>query len=347
MDAIVYNREQNIDPDEIVRIQRTVGATPDGIWGPKTIAKIVAWQREQKLDDDGRVGPKTLARFRDLWESDDDDTPSDGDDADELGDKDDGDLSVAEMQNLLFTFGFEPGAPDGQLGMRTRFAVTAFQLAALRPMRLIFDQRRDVTVTYRGSTSGALDAATIQEIELWRERGYSWLPVGDEYTERRVRVANYGRIARSSRLLVDVPGTNGKPRKLHRLAALALGRLLAEAKEAGLDLLVQSGWRRHKWSSRAEYEAVLRAKYGSVERGNDFLAYDSPHETGLAVDFGTEGLFPKSGTIPAQRKTAAFAWLVENAWRFGWRPYKAEPWHWECPLSLRAWTTGESDYDVG
>lgn len=346
MDAIEYNRHQNIDLDEIVRIQRTVGAVPDGLWGPKTIAKIVAWQREQKLDDDGRVGPKTLERFRDLWEDDDRDAPEPGDDADELGD-DAGDLSVAEIQNLLFTFGFEPGAPDGHAGMRTRFAVAAFQAAAKLPMRIVGDRRVNVTVTYQGGTAGDIDASTLMEIEQWQARGYWWLPVGSEYTERRVRVANYGRIARSSRLLVDVPGTDGKPRKLHRLAAGALGRLLAEAKDAGLELLVQSGWRRHRWSSRAEYEAVLRAKYGSVERGNDYLAFDSPHETGLAVDFGTEGLYPRSGTIPAQRKTPAFAWLMTNAWRFGWRPYTAEPWHWECPLSLRAWTTGESDYDIG
>lgn len=162
------------------------------------------------------------------------------------------------------------------------------------------------------------------------------------YEEQRVRVKNYGRLPRSSKLLVDVPGTQGKPRKLHKLAAAALAKMVAAAKaEAGLDLLVQSGWRPHRWASREQYEERLIAKYGSVKRGRIYLAFDSPHETGLAVDFGSEGLFPASSTIEKQRATKAHAWLAANAWRFGWHPYKAEPWHWEFPISKDAWTTGE------
>jgi hypothetical protein len=345
VDALTYNRAQNLDTDTIARIQRTVGASPDGDLGPKTVEKIKAWQRANGLDDDGRVGPATLQRFRDAWERDDD---PDTDEADELPDDVDetiGGQTLAEIQNDLFGFGFEPGIPDGHDGSKTRAAVAAFQRAALGPNRIAGDRRVSVAITYRGHSGGEFDQVTIDELMLWKARGYRWLAPGAEHVERRVRVDAYGRLPRSSRLLVDVPGTQGKPRRLHVLAAAALERMLAAAKaEAGIELLVQSGWRPHRWKDWAHYERTVIAKYGSVARGRKFLAYDSPHETGLAVDFGSAGLFPVSSTIAKQRATPAYAWLVANAWRFGWTPYIAEPWHWEFALSRRAWETGDSDW---
>ncbi|HET9656656.1 MAG TPA: peptidoglycan-binding domain-containing protein [Kineosporiaceae bacterium] len=46
----------------LVRIvQRAVGATPDGVFGPKTRAAVKAFQRRHHLVPDGIVGPKTWA----------------------------------------------------------------------------------------------------------------------------------------------------------------------------------------------------------------------------------------------------------------------------------------------
>lgn len=46
---------------DIKRIQEAVGATADGIWGPKTAAKVKEFQRKAGLPEDGIVGPLTLA----------------------------------------------------------------------------------------------------------------------------------------------------------------------------------------------------------------------------------------------------------------------------------------------
>ena len=70
-------------------------------------------------------------------------------------------------------------------------------------------------------------------------------------------------------------------------------------------------------------------------------AYNSPHETGLAIDFGNNGLKPKMATNKTQKETPAFAWLVNNAHSFGITPYIREAWHWEVQMPVEAWITGE------
>jgi LAS superfamily LD-carboxypeptidase LdcB len=167
------------------------------------------------------------------------------------------------------------------------------------------------------------------------------------YYEVRVRVADFGSLPEGSPLLVDVPAAPGRSlQRLHRLAAASLGRLAAAAKVGmGLDLLAASGWRPHRWSSRAQYEQFLVAHYGSVARGRLFLAFDSPHETGLAVDLGCGGLEPCSATRDQQRRTPLHRWLVENAWEFGWHPYLVEPWHWEHWVSQAAYESGTAAPD--
>jgi hypothetical protein len=165
------------------------------------------------------------------------------------------------------------------------------------------------------------------------------------YVEQRVTTAYYGTLPSASSLLVPIPTTPGRPpQRLHALAAYAFQPMAVAVKNAlDIVLLAASGWRPHRWTSRAQYEATLIEKYGSVAKGRIFLAFDSPHETGLACDFGCGGLEPRSATITTQKQTPLFRWLVANADRFGWYPYKAEPWHYECPVSLHAYQSGVAD----
>jgi len=165
------------------------------------------------------------------------------------------------------------------------------------------------------------------------------------YEEKRVTTAYYGTLPSNSPLLVPVPTAPGhQPQRLHTLAAYAFQPLAIAVKhDLGITLLVASGWRPHRWTSRAQYEMALVKKYGSVAKGRLYLAFDSPHETGLAVDFGCGGLEPRSSTIETQKRTPLFHWLVANADRFGWHPYKMEPWHFEHPLNLHAYQSGVAD----
>ncbi len=166
-------------------------------------------------------------------------------------------------------------------------------------------------------------------------------PPGGGHVERRVKVSVYGTLAADSRLLVPVPAASPGPKRLHAAAARALTAMSAAVRDdLGLELKIASAWRAHRWTSRAQYEAVLVQRFGSIAEGKRWLGFDSPHETGLAIDIGVGGLWPSRSTADAQRRQPLHQWLVARAWEFGWYPYKVEPWHWECPLSLQAFKTG-------
>lgn len=79
-----------------------------------------------------------------------------------------------------------------------------------------------------------------------------------------------------------------------------------------------------------EYQENLRKK--SPNAGSAGLAVNnSPHFTGRALDLyvGGDPVDTKDSNRAIQVNTPAYRWLVENAERFGFRPYFYEPWHWE------------------
>jgi len=173
-------------------------------------------------------------------------------------------------------------------------------------------------------------------------------PPGHTYAEQRIGVRLYGKLAGDSHLLVPVPSVGGQKR-LHKLAAAALAKMSeATKRDLGLEIKLASAWRAHRWESREQYEAVLVAKFGSIREGKRWLAFDSPHETGLAIDIGVGGLKPSRASVTFQRKQPLHQWLVAHAWEYGFHPYKVEPWHWEFPLSREAYHSGViADDDPG
>lgn len=131
------------------------------------------------------------------------------------------------------------------------------------------------------------------------------------------------------------------PQHLRHDAAAALAAMRTAAARAGLQLKVVSAWRRRPWETRAQYEAAMKARYGSVAEGQKWVAWDSMHHRGIAIDFGSDGLEAKSATAAGQRQTKAYQWLAKNAARFGFFPYQPEPWHWEFrPKGLAATPPG-------
>lgn len=71
-------------------------------------------------------------------------------------------------------------------------------------------------------------------------------------------------------------------------------------------LKISSGWRRHRWKNdRKIYNAFLAKNYPKGN-GKTYLAFNSPHESGLAFDLKCHGLYASKGgskTIGTQEKT--------------------------------------------
>lgn len=174
---------------------------------------------------------------------------------------------------------------------------------------------------------------------------------GQNVPGKRVRVSDYARLAKSDPRLVALPKGYGTKTglRVHTAILGPLTDLIDEARKAGHELAVSSAWREHRWASKQDYEDQLRKLYGPsgtirqfpedryLVEGRRLLAFDSPHETGLTVDFrsGTD-LLADSRTIAKQRTSPVYLWLVDNAGRFGAVPYKVEPWHWEFPIERSA-----------
>lgn len=169
-----------------------------------------------------------------------------------------------------------------------------------------------------------------------------------KWKSNRVRTYHYGGSLvgeDADRLLVKVQGN----KKLHVLVAARYHAMKAAAKKDGFNLRLASAWRRHKWKSWEHYEKKMIAGWGSVRAGRRIIAYNSPHETGMALDLGCHGIKPTSKTIPYQKTTKLYKWMKNNAHKFGFSPYKVEPWHWECRLPYQAFITGKEftqDYSV-
>jgi D-alanyl-D-alanine carboxypeptidase len=78
-----------------------------------------------------------------------------------------------------------------------------------------------------------------------------------------------------------------------------------------------------------DYQEKLRRE--SPSAGSAGLAVNSPHFTGRALDLyvGGEPVDTLDTNRALQVETRVYQWLVQNAERFGFRPYCYEPWHWE------------------
>jgi zinc D-Ala-D-Ala carboxypeptidase len=95
----------------------------------------------------------------------------------------------------------------------------------------------------------------------------------------------------------------------------ALRQAATEAAGAGIDLVVNSGWRSPEYQAQLLQEAV--SEYGSVEEAARWVATPetSPHVSGDAVDIGP---------------WKAMAWLSGHGAEYGLcQIYGNEPWHYE------------------
>ena len=171
----------------------------------------------------------------------------------------------------------------------------------------------------------------------------------------------------------DIPVGKNKTSKrkqqyLHVLAATrfkALNEKWLRDNPDKPELKLCSGWRDNRWKvngtpSLAKFHAHCKSKnrwlgpeYGPGPASVNTLgregrqscsaweAFVSPHETGLAMDFGNNGLTASSARNKEMKESYLFKWLQQNAHLFGITPYIKEAWHWEVKVPADAWITGE------
>lgn len=111
-----------------------------------------------------------------------------------------------------------------------------------------------------------------------------------------------------------------------------LTRLLDRAKRDGVALYVQSGYRSFETQEALKGQYAVTYGAGTANQFSADQGY-SEHQLGTTVDFTTTGL---GGGLTGFDRTAAYAWLLKNAYRYGFvlsypqgnTYYIFEPWHW-------------------
>lgn len=126
--------------------------------------------------------------------------------------------------------------------------------------------------------------------------------------------------------------TETKDMKLHSKAMPFFEDMLEDAKADGIDLWAVSSYR--SFNEQAVLKGAYSVTYGSG--ANAFSADQgySEHQLGTTVDLTTSGL--SGGLVTSFENTPAFAWLQENAHKYGFTLsypkgnayYVYEPWHW-------------------
>jgi len=145
--------------------------------------------------------------------------------------------------------------------------------------------------------------------------------------------------------LAHVPKYGGGTEPCHAHAADAYERMLIEARRDGIEapaLAVIDALRSEKAALRnfkkaiKKYSSDVKARrYVAPPAGYKYsdgrVAKGSAHFSGRAFDLLLERRFLrlKSERADDMRETTAWKWMRSNAHRFGFSPYKKEPWHWE------------------
>lgn len=131
-----------------------------------------------------------------------------------------------------------------------------------------------------------------------------------------------------------------------------LQRLLDDAIAAQVDIRVASAYR--SYETQNKLKSAYTVTYGSG--ANKFSADQgySEHQLGTTVDFTTVKL---NGNSTNFEKTPAYAWLTENAYKYGFvlsypkknAYYIFEPWHWRFVgknLALKLHNENKNFYDL-
>jgi zinc D-Ala-D-Ala carboxypeptidase len=122
-----------------------------------------------------------------------------------------------------------------------------------------------------------------------------------------------------------------KSMQIHAEVLSELENMIDDAKDDDITLTISSAYR--SFDTQAGLKSGYVVTYGAGT-ANQFSAEQgySEHQLGTTVDIVTPGF----GLTISFEKTAAFEWLTENAYRYGFvlsypkgnKYYQYEPWHW-------------------
>ncbi|MEK7575683.1 MAG: M15 family metallopeptidase [Patescibacteria group bacterium] len=108
--------------------------------------------------------------------------------------------------------------------------------------------------------------------------------------------------------------------------------LLDNATNAGIDIKIFSAYRSFDEQSKLKDSYTIVYGVGTANQFSADQGY-SEHQLGTTVDFTTSS---NGATLSAFKKTGAYAWLLENAYKYGFilsypegnKYYIYESWHW-------------------
>jgi len=170
------------------------------------------------------------------------------------------------------------------------------------------------------------------------ERVRSILAVLD-ISEDVIRTRSLPFCPEAEELVVVEVGDDSRDHRLTPEAATAWRSMRAAALADGVVIQIASAFR-----SIDRQVEIVREKLAAGASLADILSASAPpgyseHHTGRAVDITTDGVAPFEVEF---EQTPAFAWLSENAARFGFvlsfppgnaHGYQYEPWHWRYEAS--------------
>lgn len=212
-------------------------------------------------------------------------------------------------------------------------------------MRLV-DEKEGIIDAFQGqigdiaSTVGTLDKLAHTDEELLKK--YS-----------KVYFLNENYIPSSlTEVAADYRGPGATNFKIHADVWPYLRRLLRDAHEDGVELLVQSAYR--SFYTQSSLKSAYSVTYGSG--ANAFSADQgySEHQLGTALDFTTKKLGANFNPFASD---PAYTWLLNHAYKYGFilsypkdnKYYVFEPWHWRfvgVDLATDLHKEGKSFYDL-
>lgn len=156
--------------------------------------------------------------------------------------------------------------------------------------------------------------------------------------------------------LADIPQEylydESVPQQIHTQVLPFLERMIQAAARDGITLWINSAYR--SFGTQSSLKSSYKVIYGSG--ANAFSADQgySEHQLGTTVDFTTRGI---GGGYVGFEDTPAYAWLSENAYKYGFTLsypegnayYIFEPWHWRfvgVQLATDLFQQGKHFYDL-